>query len=221
MKTYFVIIVILISGCGSEQSYQINTVQPSPSPIPAKPVLMVMGDSVSDGYHTFLQTKTPEYDVEFIGDNGRNSWYTLQHVDEWVAKFNPKVVVWNNGIWALCYNGYQNTGAPIEQFWESDYDYRDNIYLIAKKLLNKGIRVIFVGTEYLQPNTGSFFRTGNELVFNQIVHDTLPQLGVEIVDIYDATFNNLSWYQNDFEVHFTPIGYDNLAQLISNQIEGK
>lgn len=175
-----------------------------------------MGDSVSAGYAEVLNKSISQYNVVHIGDNARNSWYTLQNVDSWLDKFSPEIVIWNNGLWSVCYQGYHNEGAPLEHFWESDADYEANLKLIASKILSRGIKIIFVSTEYLQPNTSGHFNVGHENVLNQIALDALVPMGAQYVDISTATQSNPSWFQNSYETHFTEEGYKAISEIILN-----
>lgn len=178
--------------------------------------LLVSGDSISAYSDQLKQSLGPkgwnvrriaETQVAPLGDNGRNTRYTLAHAKQWVEQNGDnKVIIWNNGMWDASPTSVTQAHVPdgtSANFRTSDEEYRANLIEIAKIYKATGARVIFVTTTQIQNPQDMNFEAGREVVFNQIARSVLPAMGVEICDLYAFTYGHMEWHNNPYDIHYT------------------
>jgi hypothetical protein len=185
-----------------------------------KPNILSIGDSISVGYLAALSRNMPEYDIMHPNDNCRNSFYTLENIDSWLALFpNNDMILWNNGVWDTTadYWPRQYSTAPIEWYGTTTAQYESNLIQIARKLKATGSRVIFLTTTHI---LGPPFNLGYELELNAIAKRVLPLEGVEIFDLYAVSLPLKDARPNQWDVHFNREANQVFADEINKYIRG-
>lgn len=190
------------------------------------PNVLILGDSIAIQYtgavHDILVNS---YDVRHTKINNRNTYFTLENVDHWIAE-NPdnQVITWNNGVWDAVDPRWTSTYAPSDHlaqwYYSTPAQYEERIIRIARKLLSTGSRIIFFTTTPL-PNAPGMYFSGLEDKFNEIAKRVLPAMGIEVYDLnaYVKSIGAYGYYQSD--VHFTEEFNKKIGRFVANAILGK
>lgn len=194
---------------------------PTDTPLPN---LVVVGDSISIGYTGPLYALLgSEYDVRHPQDNGRNSWYTSQHVGVWTSSADS-IVVWNNGVWDCTDRAWHDEHiafAPWEQYGTTDTEYETNLIATATQLKQNGSRVLFMTTTEAAYYENGPYAEGREVRLNEIAKRVLPPLGVEVYDLYTFAKAIPNAHPNITDVHFEKSASKLMAEYIVKAIHGE
>ena len=241
-KTILILMTLIIANCAQRASMiEETTVEmidespkeeyvwvydPEPWTAPvdsAKPNILSLGDSISVGYMAALTRELPEYDVMHPNDNCRNSFYTLENVDSWLAQFpNNDVIIWNNGVWDSTTDYWYNTNkdfvkSPSSWYGTTLAQYESNLIAIARKLKSTGSRVIFLTTTDIHSPP---FEPLKEIQLNEIAKRVLPAEGIEIMDLHAVSMSISNAHPNQWDVHFTRDANITFAKEINKFIRG-
>lgn len=242
MRIILILFFLILTNCG-EIKKEISPLQETPSPIKeivppiwvetpeppnfgnnidtSNPNMLILGDSISIGYTgPLIKILGDKFDIRHPVENCRNSYYTLQNLDNWLLDYgNNSIITWNNGIWDSARHDWWELYvdyAPDSWYGVSLSDYENNIIQIARKLKSTGARVIFFTTTNIPSNSG-VFEIGKELVLNDIAKRVLPFEGVEVYDLYSfgLTIPDAHTSPNYGDVHFKNEANYKIADWIS------
>lgn len=182
--------------------------------------VFVVGDSISIGYLPSLSQKIGQTNnVYHPLENCRNSWYTLQHVDQWIAQVqSPKTIIWNNGIWNVVRDELSNQPGQIkEQYGTTLEQYESDMRAIGAKLKATGARVIFFTTTALDSSkTENYFDTQKINQLNDIALRIMPEMGIEIYDLNAVSLTVQDQLVDG--IHYNSKGYDTLSDFIVSKL---
>ncbi len=188
-----------VFGCSSK-----SDISSSAASLEVKTVLII-GDSISLGYGEFVgESLAAKFVVRGPGTNARNTTFTLENIDAWLARHpNNDIITWNNGIWNA------TTGHKT-----STDQYRTDLITIARKLKATGSRIVFFTTTPLLPEAAPYKNPDLIPEFNAIAKAVLPGEGVEVWDL-NSYSSGLQYIDG---THFDRAGYKYLASIVSMAI---
>lgn len=153
-----------------------------------KPVVLLLGDSISLGYRRIVQRKLADYvSVLFPFEQGKGIADIYRMLYEWNRDLienpsNVKMVYWNAGLWDVVdiFNEGENT--PIDIYKE---------YLLKtcrrlRKLFPKACICFASTTPVLEKRYGVDFKRSNEVIkrYNEMAYEVLNRE----LDLYDDLF---------------------------------
>lgn len=208
--------------------------QPSPAPTqpegPPKPIVLVLGDSISIGYTASLRNQLSEVATvvrpmanETKAENCSGTLNGVAKVDGWLQRAGePDVITFNFGLHDL----KRETQSPKRVASSDPSDppqsdpetYRQNLIEIVTKLEATGAKLFYVTTTPVPPGKLNPHRdTGDPLLYNAIARQVVQPRGIEVIDLYGPALENPQW-QRPVNVHFTEAGSDALAEVIAKKV---
>ncbi len=183
-------------------------------------MLYSIGDSISLGYLRILVTSLgQQYAVMHCPANGGPSTRIAENLDDWLAGYDPDVVLLNCGLHDVVRKEDDQPATSADQ-------YEANLRDIVERLqgLAYSPRLIWARTtpviDERHQAVKSFGRMNEDVVaYNEIADAVMAERGVESIDLYGVVMDN------DAEallapdgVHFTPEGYQVLGQAIADYL---
>jgi lysophospholipase L1-like esterase len=175
--------------------------------------VLVIGDSISEGYTPHLKELLPEYAVVHNEGNARSSRNAVEKIETWIAQVPKRdVCTFNHGLHDTAeYSGPQT---PIET-------YRSNLTTVARRLRQACARVIFFTTT-ARPVNETFYEAGEVEAYNAVAVEVMSAEGIDVVDLHAVSLTIPHLYLRAAEaddVHFTSEGSRILAETIAAAIE--
>ena len=186
-------------------------------------MLYSIGDSISLGYLVVLvQSLAETYAVMHCPANAGPSTRIAESLDDWLAGYDPDVVLLNCGLHDVARKEDDQPATPADQ-------YEANLRDIVERLqgLAYSPRLIWARTTPVidqRHQAVKLFGRGNEdvIAYNEIADAVMAEMDVESIDLYGVVMDN------DPEallapdgVHFTPEGYQVLGQAIADYLVPK
>jgi len=182
-------------------------------------LLYVIGDSISLGYCPYLIGRLQEaYVVLHAPGNSSSSANIVNNLEDWLAGYEPDVVLFNCGLHDIKLQSGQTATLPDQ--------YEANLQDIIDGLtgLSCSPRIVWCSTtpviDERHQAVKSFGRRNQGVVaYNQIADEVMTAAGIETIDLYEAVVNNdpAALLAAD-GVHFTEQGYQILAQAITDYL---
>ncbi|MBN7815484.1 SGNH/GDSL hydrolase family protein [Algoriphagus pacificus] len=186
-----------------------------------KPKILIIGDSISIGYTPFVQEKFGESAI--VVHNPGNAQHTgtgLDKIDEWIGEEDWDIIQFNWGLWDLCYRHpdskeYGNRDKINGTLTYSLEEYQANLDALVTKIQKlSDAKLIFVSTTYVPENEAGRFKKDPKK-YNQVAKKVMKEHGVLINDLYNPSISiHKSNGLGDNDVHYTPEGYEQLAEII-------
>ncbi|MBP0904159.1 SGNH/GDSL hydrolase family protein [Mariniflexile gromovii] len=187
-----------------------------------KAKILIVGDSISIGYTSFVKESLSE--VAEVFHNPGNAQHTgtgLQNIEKWIGDEKWDIIQINWGLWDLCYRhpdskvqGQRDKVHGTITFNPEAYE--KNLDAIVKLIRKKSnAKIIFVSTTYVpEQEAGRFSK--DAIIYNKISRRVMEAHSVIINDIYDASKEIHSKYgKGNDDVHYTPKGYEALGEHIA------
>lgn len=184
----------------------------------AKPKILIIGDSISNGYTPFV--KEALKDNALVDHNPGNAQYSgtgVAMIDEWLGNEKWDVVQFNFGLWDLY--GWEN--ADILRTPET---YARNLEKIVVRLKKTGAKLIWVTTTPVCPGP----EVKCKLIIDSDTESAFQNAALGVMEKYKVKVNNINKvsrkiYKNHGvgynDVHFTTEGYKLLAQEITKELK--
>lgn len=200
-------------------------------PDPARPNVLILGDSISIGYtravRAQLAGKANVYrPMDATGkraDNCRDSAYGLTRIDSWIAGRRWDVIHFNWGLWDLCYRNpaVKNQGnrdkvggkiaVPIEP-------YTRNLEQLVAKLTATGATLVWASTTFVPDNEEGRFQ-GDDRRYNAAAAAVMTRRGIAIDDLHAVSARlPADLFRARGDVHPTDAGYEKLATAVSGAV---
>jgi acyl-CoA thioesterase-1 len=192
---------------------------------PGLPRVLLIGDSISIGYtlpvRELLKGKA---NVHRVVENGgpttsglklMATWLTMGGSDGQPSKWD--VIHFNFGLHDL----KQLKQGPSGPVYEVPPDeYAKNLQLLVTQLKATGAKLIWASTTPVPAGPLRPMRSESDVVkYNQIAAGVMQQNGVPIDDLFTAILPQEAQVQKTNNVHFSPAGYQILAQHVADSIE--
>ncbi len=196
---YKVLILSLLSACAG-------------SPDRDQQSWLVIGDSVSIGYTSYIAEQVPDVRVIHNPKNGQTSRNGAEKVQAWL-KLDTRwdICTFNHGLWDTA--DYDEAGTTIE-------DYMTNLYFIGTNLQAACGEVYFILTT-ARPQNSASFAIGEVEAYNEAAKSVMASLEIPIIDLHTKSLEiehmHLRALEQD-DVHFTEEGSSALATFIVESI---
>jgi acyl-CoA thioesterase-1 len=192
---------------------------PDPAMTPIKdvaglPRILLIGDSISIGYtlpvRKLLDGKA---NVHRIPTNGGPTSNGVANIAKWLGEGKWDVIHFNFGLHDLKIMEGGKRQVEVE-------DYEKNLRTLVAALKKTGAKVIFATTTPVPEGKLNPPRAfGDVAVYNQIALKVMAENGVAIDDLNAAITPDLAKLQRPHDVHYTPEGYDALAQAVVKSLQ--
>lgn len=191
---------------------------------PAKPKVLILGDSISIGYTPVVQKLLVDRaDVSRPKANCGETPMGLKGIDAWLGDEKWSVIHFNWGLWDLCYrnpesktqghrdkvNGTQSV--PIEE-------YEANLEKLVARLKQTGAELIWASTTVV-PEGEAGRVVGDEVRYNEAAARVMAKHGVAIDDLHALTKTfPPEMFTAPGNVHYLPAGNDKLGAQVAESI---
>ena len=200
-----------------------NPAEPAYRPVPDVPGLprvLLLGDSISIGYTLLVRADLAgRASVHRPADNCGQTAYGLVHLDQWLGEGRWDVIHFNFGLHDLKYldpRGNYVTPEKGERV-ASPAQYEKNLRLVVARLKRTGAHLIFATTTPV-PAGCEGRMPGSERAYNEAARKVMAENGVAIDDLWSLASRRQVRIQLPHNVHFTPQGYRELADLVTRSI---
>ncbi|MFI3306305.1 MAG: SGNH/GDSL hydrolase family protein [Rikenellaceae bacterium] len=182
------------------------------SSTPAKKNVLMIGDSVSQGYTKIAAEELGDIaNVVHNPGNGKDTVNGLKFIDQWLALKDWDVIHFNWGLWDLC---YRNLESKTQGYRDKDNgtiavpidEYATNLELLVVKLKSSGAKLIFATTTYVPVNeAGRFVEDAKR--YNKVAEQIMKRHKVTINPLYDYSLKiHPNYGKGDDDVHYTDEG---------------
>ncbi|MFY0714914.1 SGNH/GDSL hydrolase family protein [Seonamhaeicola sp. NFXS20] len=211
LKIVFVLLVLVLFLSSFEQP---------------KPKILIIGDSISNGYIPFVKERLK--DIAEVYHNPGNAKHTgngLKYIESWLAEGDWDIIHFNWGLWDLCYRhpdskvqGKRDKVNGTITFGAEDYEKNlETLVKLIKK--HSDAELIFATTTYVPENEAGRF-SEDAIKYNAIAKKIMKANGVKINDIFEVSKKIHGDYgKGNDDVHYTEKGYELLGEYISEFIK--
>ncbi|WP_342803688.1 SGNH/GDSL hydrolase family protein [Pontiella sulfatireligans] len=196
----------------------------NPEDDPARPDILLIGDSISIGYTVDVRKKLKgRADVFRIPTNGKYAAFGVENLDQWLGKRKWDVIHFNWGLWDICYRNPEskNQGHRDKEkgsLTATPEQYRKSMDAIVARLKQTDAVLIWCTTTPV-PEFEAGRKVGDEIRYNGIVEEIAIKHGIRINDLHSHALLKLPEVQKKKgDVHFTNEGYIYLAGKVAQEI---
>ena len=184
--------------------------------------VLIVGDSISIGYTPFVEKAlAPGVAIAHNPGNGGSTVRGLDSIATWIGKRQWDVILFNFGLHDMVFkdldNKYDVVNGKISVTLE---DYKKNLRAIVAKLKKTNAKLIFVNTTMV-PENAAGRQVGDPAKYNATALSVMKKNGIEVVDLYTASLTIHPQNSPPNNVHYTPEGYQQLANIIVKAIRKK
>lgn len=191
----------------------------------AKKKVLIIGDSISLGYFpTVKKELAAEAEVLHNPGNAQHTGTGLRMIDQWLGDQKYDVILFNWGLWDLCYRHPDSKvqGQRDKLNGEITYTvdrYEANMEKLVQRLKKTGAKLVFVTTTVIPPDEAGRFE-GDEITYNNAAKNVMKKYGVELCDLHQYSVEVHKQYKlKDGDVHYVPEGYQKLGGYIAGALK--
>jgi hypothetical protein len=196
--------------------------------IERKPKILIIGDSISIGYTTYVK----EYFLEtaIVSHNPGNAQHTgnsLEKIEKWIRDKDFDVIQFNWGLWDLCYRNpdSKNHGNRDKEKGKVTFtidEYKSNLDSLVAILKQKtDAKLIFVTTTYVPKEEPGRYYIDVEK-YNDIAKLVMKKHGILVNDLYQESIAiHTENGKGSKDVHYSKKGYKKLSNLIIKFLENE
>lgn len=185
------------------------------------PRVLLIGDSISIGYTLAVRKQLAGIaNVHRPAENCGSTGYGLERLDAWLGAGKWTVIHFNFGLHDLKYldaDGNYVSRDRGQQLVPLD-EYEKFLREIVRRLQRTGARLIFATTTPIPAETLGR-EEGSEVAYNTTALKVMRETGVAVDDLHAYAKRRQAAIQLPRNVHFTPAGSDELAQLVVRSIQ--
>jgi len=185
---------------------------------PALPRVLLIGDSISMGYHAATAAALKgKAVVQRPKTNCGPTIRGLQQLDQWLGQGKWDVIHFNWGLHDLKYIDQRGQRDLKGKQQVPPAEYEKNLQELVRRLKATGAVLIFATTTPV-PKGASGRIPGDAAAYNKIAIKVMKENGVSVDDLYALATPQLDKIQRPANVHFTPEGSKVLAAQVANSI---
>lgn len=202
-------------------------------PDPSLPNVLILGDSISIGYHletrklldgkanVFRPLKTTKNQV--AAENCSGTLHGVQNIDRWLEGRKWDVIHFNFGLHDLKHVSKEDPSKPssnAEDPVQAPLDvYTKNMEEIVKKLKATGATLIYATTTPVVPGCNNPLREPESPgKYNEAAVKIMTEHKITVNDLYTFCLPQLEKIQQPKNVHFTDAGSSLLAKEVAQKI---
>ncbi|WDE97606.1 sulfatase-like hydrolase/transferase [Lentisphaera profundi] len=188
------------------------------------PNILIIGDSISIGYHKDLVTlMSGKANIFRPKTNCGDSNKGLQQIDKWLGKSKWDIIHFNFGLHDLCYRHpdakvYGNRDKINGTISVSLDQYKKNLQLIINRLKKTNAKLIWGSTTFVPEAEAGRFQKDN-IRYNVAASEVMLENDILINDLFTTSKNFPEKLTNKGDVHFKPKGSQKLAIQVVNTIK--
>lgn len=211
MKSIILLFVVLVvSGLSGQAADQPN--------------VLIIGDSISLGYTPHVvELMIDEANVQHNPGNAQHTGTGLAKLDSWLGDTQWDVIHFNWGLWDLCYrhpeSKVQGRRDKVRGSLTTSLEqYEQNLDELVTRLRKTEAILIWANTTMV-PKEEAGRKLGDDLKYNAVAARVMKKHAVAINDLNALTRNFApERFKATGDVHFTPQGYQQLAEQVANAI---
>ena len=199
----------------------------TPTTVPANPnnlpAVLLIGDSISSGYHqSVAKALEGKAVVAKIKDNGESTAVGVLKIDGWLGDTKWDVIHFNWGVWDIY--GWQYASDE-----RSPAAYAQRLETLVLRMQKTGAKLIWATTTPVPPGAEKTMLTrfkkeviiapDLERQYQDAAMRVMKKHGVEVDDLYAVMKPRRSEFQGDDNVHFSAAGSGLLAKQVAECIE--
>jgi lysophospholipase L1-like esterase len=205
-KLTLITIIALSFLCFAASDYKVKNV-------------LIIGDSISIGYTPFVEKAlAPGIAIAHNPGNGGSTMRGTESIEKWLDNKQWDVILFNFGLHDMVYkdqdNKYDVQNGKVSVTLE---DYRKNLEAIVSKLKETTATLIFVNTTMV-PENAAGRKVGDPEIYNAVALEVMKNNGIAVVDLYTPSLTIHPQNSPPNNVHYTPEGYEQLANIIVKAI---
>ncbi|WP_406684721.1 SGNH/GDSL hydrolase family protein [Seonamhaeicola sp. MEBiC1930] len=187
-----------------------------------KPKVLIIGDSISNGYTPFVKEELKDMaEVHHNPGNAKHTGNGLKYIESWLADGDWDIIHFNWGLWDLCYRhpdskvqGKRDKVNGTITF--SPEEYENNLEALVKLIKrHSDAELIFATTTYVPEKEAGRFQE-DAITYNGIAKKIMKANGVKINDVFEASkVIHADFGIGNDDVHYTKKGYELLGEHIS------
>lgn len=193
------------------------------------PNILIIGDSISIGYTSFVRELLKNKAVVFRpmidekkAENCAGTTKGIENIDRWLGDKKWDIIHFNFGLHDIKHvdpNTGENSKNKDHPQQANPKQYRKNLKIIVEKLKATGAKLIFATTTPYPDNVGGPLRkNGMPEKYNRIAIKIMNSNEIAINDLYTFMKSRMNVLQQENNVHFTPAGYNALADKVIDRI---
>lgn len=186
---------------------------------PARPKVLLLGDSISKGYAPFVQVLlASDAVVSWPRENCHATVDGLANLDRWLGHERWDVIHFNFGLHDL---KHMRNGAPVPPTEGAPNvsltDYEANLERIVRRLERTGATLVWASTTPVPP--GAEWRAhGDAVRYNAVALRVMKRHGIAVDDLYAHVAARLDVLQLPHNVHYTTFGYLVLGRQVAASV---
>ena len=191
----------------------------------SKKKVLIIGDSISLGYFpTVKKALANEAEVLHNPGNAQHTGTGLRLLDQWLGDQKYDVILFNWGLWDLCYRHPDSKvqGQRDKMNGEITYTvdrYEANMEKLVQRLKKTGAKLVFVTTTVIPPDEAGRFE-GDEITYNNAAKAIMKKYDVAVCDLHQYSIAVHKQYKKaDGDVHYTAEGYQKLGDYITEAVK--
>ena len=149
--------------------------------------------------------------------------YGQRNIDRWLAQHGNRewdLIHFNFGLHDIKHFDSNNEFASPENggvIRTNEEDYEDNLQRLVDIMRQRSRRLVWRNTTPIPEGViGRYPRHVQK--YNEIASRVMDRNGVPTLDLYTPSVNNMSEWMKVADVHYHPVGYQALAEIVSNDI---
>jgi hypothetical protein len=177
------------------------------------PRVLLIGDSISMGYtipvRELLKGKA---NVHRVLTNGGPTINGMEHLAEWLGSGKWDVIHFNWGLHDLKVDKDGARQVPIDK-------YEQNLRELVTRMRQTGARLIWASTTPVPDAKVNPVRVSSDVIaYNKVAAKVMQEAGIPTDDLYSFALPKLGTIQLPANVHYTPEGYNALAEQVAASI---
>ena len=201
-------------------------IPPNPDNLPK---VLLIGDSISAGYHKGVaKALEGKAVVAKSSDNGESTAVGVLKIDGWLGDTKWDVIHFNWGVWDMY--GWQYASDD-----RSPAAYAQRLDTLVTRMKKTGAKLIWATTTPVPPKPEATMlkRWKTEVVIDEALERQYQEAALQVMKKHEVQVNDLyallkprrSEFQADDNVHFSPAGSSLMAQQVAecilNYLDGK
>ena len=182
--------------------------------------MLVIGDSISIGYTPFLEKSlAPDVVVAHNPGNGGSTIRGVENIEKWLDNRQWDIILFNFGLHDLVHKDTENKYDVVNgKISVSLEEYRKNLETIVAKLRETTAELYFVTTTVVPENSPGR-KVEDPAKYNAVALEVMKKSGIKVIDLYTASQSIHPQNSKPGNVHYTPEGYELLADYIEKAIK--